>query len=100
MLRGMFEERLQHVIREAKEHRNLILFVDDAHTIVGAGSALGAPCDAAQIFKSVGDSDQSRMPDETASAQWLENVAVDGELGYLNANVKFLYSGNWHVTRP
>ena len=53
MLRGMFEDRIQNVIRELKERPNLILFVDEAHTLVGAGSALGAPSDAANIFKSV-----------------------------------------------
>ena len=40
MLRGMFEDRIQNVIRELKERPNLILFVDEAHTMVGAG--LGA----------------------------------------------------------
>src|SRR5205823_5649834 len=40
MLRGMFEDRIQNVIRELKERPNLILFVDEAHTMVGAGSAL------------------------------------------------------------
>src|SRR5436309_5530475 len=39
MLRGMFEDRIQNVIRELKERPNLILFVDEAHTMVGAGSA-------------------------------------------------------------
>ena len=53
MLRGMFEDRIQNVIRELKERPNLILFVDEAHTMVGAGSALGAPSDAANVFKSV-----------------------------------------------
>ena len=37
MLRGMFEDRIQNVIREIKERPNLILFVDEAHTMVGAG---------------------------------------------------------------
>src|SRR5437867_4884574 len=53
MLRGMFEERIQNVIRELKERPNLILFVDEAHTMVGAGSALGAPSDAADVFKAM-----------------------------------------------
>src|SRR5262249_41979881 len=53
MLRGMFEERLQHVIREVKERPNIILFIDEAHMMVGAGSALGAPADFGQIVKSV-----------------------------------------------
>ena len=51
MLRGMFEDRIQNVIRELKERPNLILFVDEAHTMVGAGSALGAPSDAANVLQ-------------------------------------------------
>src|SRR5689334_13357937 len=53
MLRGMFEDRIQNVIREIKERPNLILFIDEVHTMIGAGSALGAPPDAANVFKSV-----------------------------------------------
>ncbi|MEO7271232.1 MAG: ATP-dependent Clp protease ATP-binding subunit, partial [Vicinamibacterales bacterium] len=53
MLRGMFEDRIQNVIREIKERPNLILFIDEVHTMVGAGSAMGTPSDAANIFKSV-----------------------------------------------
>src|SRR5262249_58607662 len=52
MLRGMFEERIQGIISEVKERDNLILFIDEAHTIIGAGSALGASSDAAKMFKS------------------------------------------------
>jgi ATP-dependent Clp protease ATP-binding subunit ClpC len=53
MLRGMFEDRIQNVLRELKERPNLILFIDEVHTMIGAGSALGAPSDAANVFKSV-----------------------------------------------
>ncbi|MDD5224425.1 MAG: AAA family ATPase, partial [bacterium] len=52
MFRGMFEERIERVIREVKERDDLILFIDEAHNIVGAGSALGVPADAANILKS------------------------------------------------
>jgi len=51
MLRGMFEERIQGIINEVKERPELVLFVDEAHTIIGAGSALGASSDAANMFK-------------------------------------------------
>src|SRR5207244_9685738 len=51
MLRGMFEERLQGIINEVKERQDLVLFVDEPHTIIGAGSALGASSDAANMFK-------------------------------------------------
>jgi hypothetical protein len=39
------------------------------------------------------------MPDETASPQWMENMAAAGQLGYLMANIKLLYDSKWHVTR-
>ena len=44
--------RIEKIINELKEANNLILFIDEAHTIIGAGSALGVNADAANIFKS------------------------------------------------
>ncbi|GAB4368797.1 MAG: ATP-dependent Clp protease ATP-binding subunit [Deltaproteobacteria bacterium] len=52
VFRGMFEDRIEKVISEVRERKNLILFVDEAHTLIGAGSAMGVPSDAANIFKS------------------------------------------------
>src|SRR6478672_483822 len=46
MLRGMFEVRIKGIIDEVKERDNLILFIDEAHTIIGAGAALGTSSDA------------------------------------------------------
>ncbi len=48
--RGEFEERLKNALKELKEAGNVILFIDELHTIVGAGSAEGA-MDAANILK-------------------------------------------------
>ena len=48
--RGEFEERIKKVMQEAKKDGNIILFIDEIHTIVGAGSAEGA-VDAANILK-------------------------------------------------
>ena len=48
--RGEFEERLKEVTREVKENPHVILFIDELHTIVGAGSA-GGSLDAANILK-------------------------------------------------
>ena len=48
--RGEFEERLKNVMLEAKNDPNIILFIDEIHTIVGAGAAEGA-VDAANIIK-------------------------------------------------
>ena len=50
--RGDFEERIKRCISEAKDNKNIILFIDEIHTIVGAGSAEGA-IDAANILKPV-----------------------------------------------
>ena len=50
--RGDFEERIKKCIKEAKDNKNIILFIDEIHTIVGAGSADGA-IDAANILKPV-----------------------------------------------
>ena len=48
--RGEFEEKLKHVLEEVRRAGNIILFIDELHTIVGAGSAEGA-IDAANILK-------------------------------------------------
>src|SRR5262249_16631052 len=80
MLRGMFEDRIQNVIRELKERPNLILFVDEAHTMVGAGSALGAPSDAANVFKSVLARGEIRMIAATTSSEYKEYIQEDEAL--------------------
>ena len=48
--RGDFEERLKKSLNEIKKNGNVILFIDELHTIIGAGSAEGA-MDAANILK-------------------------------------------------
>ncbi len=48
--RGQFEERLKAVINEVKKNRNIIVFIDELHTIVGAGAAEGA-IDASNMLK-------------------------------------------------
>jgi ATP-dependent Clp protease ATP-binding subunit ClpA len=80
MLRGMFEDRIQNVIRELKERPNLILFVDEAHTMVGAGSALGAPADAANVLKSVLARGEIRMVAATTLSEYKEYIQEDEAL--------------------
>ncbi len=49
--RGDFEQRLKSVLKQLKEHPNGILFVDEIHTIIGAGSASGGTLDASNLLK-------------------------------------------------
>ena len=80
MLRGMFEDRMQNVIRELKERPKLVLFVDEAHTMIGAGAALGAPADAADILKSVLARGEVRMIAATTLDEYKAHVAEDEAL--------------------
>ena len=80
MLRGMFEDRIQNVIREIKERPNLILFIDEAHTMIGAGSALGAPSDAANVFKSVLARGEVRIVGATTLSEYKEFIQEDEAL--------------------
>jgi ATP-dependent Clp protease ATP-binding subunit ClpC len=80
MLRGMFEERIQGIINEVKERENLILFIDEAHTIIGAGSALGASSDAANMFKSALARGEIRIVGATTLTEFKEYISEDEAL--------------------
>jgi ATP-dependent Clp protease ATP-binding subunit ClpA len=80
MLRGMFEERIKGIIDEVKEHENLILFIDEAHTIIGAGAALGTSSDAANMFKSALARGEIRIIGATTFTEYKEYVAEDEAL--------------------
>jgi len=80
MLRGMFEERIQGIISEVKERDNLILFIDEAHTIIGAGSALGASSDAANMFKSALARGEIRIIGATTMTEYKEYISDDEAL--------------------
>ena len=73
----MFEERIQGIINEVKERDNLILFIDEAHTIIGAGSALGASSDAANMFKSALARGEIRIIGATTMTEYKEYIAED-----------------------
>ncbi|HNV47601.1 MAG TPA: ATP-dependent Clp protease ATP-binding subunit ClpA [Spirochaetota bacterium] len=49
--RGDFEERLKRVLQELGEQKNVILFIDEIHTVVGAGAVSGGSMDASNILK-------------------------------------------------
>ena len=80
MLRGMFEERLQGIVNEVKERSDLILFVDEAHTIIGAGSAIGSSSDAANIFKGSLARGELRIIGATTITEYKEYIGEDEAL--------------------
>jgi len=49
--RGEFEERIQTLVKEIQNHPNCILFIDEIHTLVGAGASTGGALDASNILK-------------------------------------------------
>ncbi|AAV86682.1 AAA domain-containing protein [Anaplasma marginale] len=49
--RGDFEERIKAVIRAIENKKNAVLFIDEIHTIIGAGSTSGSPLDASNLLK-------------------------------------------------
>ncbi|MDO8955588.1 MAG: ATP-dependent Clp protease ATP-binding subunit [Deltaproteobacteria bacterium] len=80
MFRGMFEDRIENVIKEVKRRQNLILFVDEAHTLIGAGTALGVPTDAATIFKSSLARGEVQMIGATTASEYKIHIAEDEAL--------------------
>jgi ATP-dependent Clp protease ATP-binding subunit ClpA len=80
VFRGMFEDRIEKVIAEVKERKNIILFVDEAHTLVGAGSAMGVPSDAANIFKSALARGEVQIIGATTGTEYKEIVQEDEAL--------------------
>jgi ATP-dependent Clp protease ATP-binding subunit ClpA len=80
MLRGMFEDRMQNVLRELRERPNLLLFIDEAHTLIGAGSALGAPSDAANVLKGVLARGEVRIIGATTLSEYKEFIQEDEAL--------------------
>ncbi len=80
MLRGMFEERIKGIIDEVKEKENLILFIDEAHTIIGAGAALGTSSDAANMFKTALARGEMRIIGATTITEYKEYIGEDEAL--------------------
>ena len=80
MLRGMFEERIKGIIDEVKERDNMILFIDEAHTIMGAGAALGTSSDAANMFKSALARGDLRIIGATTLSEYKEYISEDEAL--------------------
>ena len=77
--RGEFEERLRDVLSEIRRSGDVILFVDEMHTIVGAGAAEGA-IDAANIFKPALGRGELQMLGATTREEYRKYIEKDGAL--------------------
>ena len=77
--RGEFEERLRDVLAEIRRSGEVILFVDEMHTIVGAGAAEGA-IDAANIFKPALGRGEIQMLGATTYAEYRKYIEKDPAL--------------------
>ncbi len=49
--RGDFEERLKAVMKELEQHPDAVLFIDEIHTVIGAGATSGGAMDASNLLK-------------------------------------------------
>ena len=77
--RGEFEERFKSVINDAEKHPNCILFIDEIHTIVGAGAAEGA-LDAANIIKPALARGQIKLIGATTIEEYRKHIEKDSAL--------------------
>ncbi|MBO4410993.1 MAG: ATP-dependent Clp protease ATP-binding subunit [Lachnospiraceae bacterium] len=77
--RGEFEERIKNVIREVAEDRSVILFIDEFHTIIGAGSAEGA-LDAANIIKPSLSRGELQIIGATTITEYRKHIEKDAAL--------------------
>ena len=80
MYRGQFEERLQEVIEGAQRDRNLILFLDELHTMMGAGAAGSSTLDAANILKPALARGDIRCIGATTIDEYRKHIEPDGAL--------------------
>lgn len=77
--RGQFEERIRAILTEVKKHPDVILFIDEIHTIVGAGSAAGS-MDAANMLKPALTRGEIQCIGATTLDEYRKNIEKDGAL--------------------
>ena len=85
--RGQFEERIKAVMDEIRRARNIILFIDELHTIVGAGAAEGA-MDASNIFKPALSRGELQCVGATTLNEYRKHIEKDSALDRRFQSVK------------
>jgi len=77
--RGQFEERLKAILQEIKTRKNIILFIDEVHTLVGAGAAEGA-IDASNMLKPALAAGEIQCIGATTLSEYRKYIERDGAL--------------------
>lgn len=77
--RGQFEERLKNLVNEVEDNKNIILFIDEIHTLVGAGSAEGS-MDAANILKPALARNKIKCIGATTHKEFRKHISKDSAL--------------------
>ena len=77
--RGQFEERIKAIMNELEKNDNIILFIDEIHTIVGAGGATGS-LDASNMFKPALARGELQCVGATTLDEYRQNIEKDGAL--------------------
>lgn len=77
--RGQFEERIQSLLKELKNNKDIILFIDEIHTIIGAGSAPGT-MDAANMLKPALARGEVQCIGATTLDEYRKSIEKDGAL--------------------
>ena len=78
--RGEFEERIKQVVDEVMKHGNIILFIDELHTIIGAGSTGESTIDASNILKPVLSRGEIQVIGATTIDEYRKNIEKDAAL--------------------
>ncbi|MBK0398716.1 ATP-dependent Clp protease ATP-binding subunit ClpA [Limibaculum sp. M0105] len=78
--RGDFEERLKSVIKELEEHPDAILFIDEIHTVIGAGATTGGAMDASNLLKPALQSGTLRCMGSTTYNEFRQHFEKDRAL--------------------
>ncbi|MEP7162141.1 MAG: ATP-dependent Clp protease ATP-binding subunit [Candidatus Moraniibacteriota bacterium] len=114
--RGEFETRIKEVLREARENKNLILFIDEIHTLIGTGNTNGG-LDAANILKPALSRGEIQCIGATTFAEYKRYLEKDAALErrfqtlqvnepsvemtkHILQNVKHLYENHHELTIP
>src|SRR5690606_7789184 len=78
--RGDFEERLKQVVKELEQHDDAVLFIDEIHTVIGAGATSGGAMDASNLLKPALASGSLRCMGSTTYKEYRQHFEKDRAL--------------------